>query len=219
MFYVQLKCYQFLVQLSSCIHRQIRWKVALTLRISSLCGHSLTSRRHEEIHVDVDSVKDLSAFHYFLQKDKKKTISIFLKLHFQTHKPNWASFSGSTVSSVVNWSIFGLQTWNIFSSGLSLAGSQFAFLCFLKHSKEQLKDQKITINWFFQEGEFLDDLHNNHIPIVFTSWTFIFFRCFFTFWTLHFSILFVRSIKETKPKQCANTCQNWHVTSILVLVL
>lgn len=72
MFYVQLKCYQFLVQLSSCIHRQIRWKVALTLRISSLCGHSLTSRRHEEIHVDVDSVKDLSAFHYFLQKDKKK---------------------------------------------------------------------------------------------------------------------------------------------------
>lgn len=155
----------------------------------------------------------------FPTKRQKKTISIFLKLHFQTHKPNWASFSGSTVSSVVNWSIFGLQTWNIFSSGLSLAGSQFAFLCFLKHSKEQLKDQKITINWFFQEGEFLDDLHNNHIPIVFTSWTFIFFRCFFTFWTLHFSILFVRSIKETKPKQCANTCQNWHVTSILVLVL
>lgn len=51
---------------------------------------------------------------------------------------NWASLSGSTVSSVVNWSI-GLSTSTRFSSVSVFAGVQSVSLCFLKHSKEQLK--------------------------------------------------------------------------------
>lgn len=128
------------------------------------------------------------------------------------NEPSWASFSGSTVSSVVNWSIFGLHTSKSFSSGLGLAGSQFAFLCFLKHSNEQLKVLKIIVSWFLKKEIYL---------VVYPTITYQLFShrghlYFFVVSSHSKHFIFqslVWSIKETKPKQCANTCQNWHVTS------